>query len=495
MIYKLQNGGIVKLQNAWTTMPTFEDAWKRSEQQRQRQKVVQEAEKRASERIDNEDKGFLANVRFSDDLTGEWSKGANRNARMAKYVAEELGLDGNEEFLNSYIKDGTEGISNLLEGLGTTLGAGVLAGNIGTYGLLGGIGTTVGQFAGSDALNWGGGKVGGWVDKKLGTGFFEPVLSLAGLLKGWNVGGKYGYGAAKKILSNQMTRQMAKHGNMNIPKWWASKNMQRDVFLSDPYGKHVYDQWMKYNRNRQYTHPSKQLSNIDDQGYGFAFKNGGILKGQKGLSKALSGIFANASSERAASKAMSGVAKASGVSTKRPRIKVYQDLRKTAVKQTPLSTLNAEKNTAYQNKLLSENQEYQIKQTQQILDNYLQRQWTEKGVNTPGWMRKALMKAIGINPLASTPPFETPYTTGYRSWYRNGQPLMFEGEPVKDWMNASGDYFNIGPHSEMFQAVKPLKSASNYFDIVGQNVKGEAYQTNMDMFKEGLQNLVDLYFK
>ena len=71
---------------------------------------------------------------------------------------------------------------------------------------------------------------------------------------------------------------------------------------------------------------------------------------------------------------MSGVAKASGVSTKRPRIKVKQDHRKGAVKQTPLSTLNAEKNTAYQNKLLSEQQEYQIKQTQQILDDYLKRQ-------------------------------------------------------------------------------------------------------------------------
>ena len=57
MKYKYKNGGIVKLQNAWTTMPTFEDAWERSEQQRQWQKVVQEAEKRASERIDNEDKG------------------------------------------------------------------------------------------------------------------------------------------------------------------------------------------------------------------------------------------------------------------------------------------------------------------------------------------------------------------------------------------------------------------------------------------------------
>ena len=491
MKYKYKNGGTVKLQNAWTTMPTFEDAWERSEQQRQWQKIVQEAEKRASERIDNEDKGFLANMRFSDDLTGEWNKATNRNARMAKYVAEELGEDGNEAFFNSYIKDGAEGVSRLLQGAGIAFGAGTLVGNIGARGLLGGIGTTAGQFAGSDALSWGGSKVGGWLDNKLGTRFFEPALSLAGLLKGWNVGAKYGYGAAKNILSKQMARQIKKYGNINIPKWWASDRMKTDI-VNDA----MRAGWTPKSTNNAEEFRFKLPENtIEDQGYGFAFKNGGILKGQKGLSKALNGIFANASSERAASKAMSGVAKASGVSTKRPRIKVKQDHRKGAVKQTPLSTLNAEKNTAYQNKLLSEQQEYQIKQTQQILDDYLKRQWTEKGINTPGWMRRAFMKAIGINPLASAPPLEAPYATGYRSWYRNGQPLMFEGEPAKDWMNASGDYFNIGPHSEMFQAVKPLKSASNYFDVVGQNAKGEASQTNMDMFKEGLQNIFDLYFK
>lgn len=489
MIYKFNNGGIVKLQNAGS-VPEYGNIEQIAKYNREHgtnfwkmSQVLEYDKQQAQQKTQDKKKSFWEILAGHPESAGE--------AILNKTI---------ETANNAELPETRKKIYNdtAISELGTTVGSLLtlpMLGEFSTYGLLGGSARLTGSMTGSDALNWGGGKVGGWVDKKLGTGFFEPVLSLAGLLKGWNVGGKYGYGAAKKILSNQMTRQMAKHGNMNIPKWWASKNMQRDVFLSDPYGKHVYDQWMKYNRNRPYTHPSKQLSNIDDQDYGFAFKNGGILKGQKGLSKALSGIFANASSERAASKAMSGVAKASGVSAKRPRIKVYQDLRKTAVKQTPLSTLNAEKNTAYQNKLLSENQEYQIKQTQQILDNYLQRQWTEKGVNTPGWMRKALMKAIGINPLASTPPFETPYTTGYRSWYRNGQPLMFEGEPVKDWMNASGDYFNIGPHSEMFQAVKPLKSASNYFDIVGQNVKGEAYQTNMDMFKEGLQNLVDLYFK
>lgn len=67
-------------------------------------------------------------------------------------------------------------------------------------------------------------------------------------------------------------------------------------------------------------------------------------------------------------------------------------------------------------------------------------------------------------------------------------------------MDAAGDYFKIGPHSTVLQAEKPLKTASNYFDIVGPVINIQkrditAPQTSMDALSEGLENLSKLYFK
>lgn len=42
------------------------------------------------------------------------------------------------------------------------------------------------------------------------------------------------------------------------------------------------------------------------------------------------------------------------------------------------------------------------------------------------------MKAIEINPAASTPPPEGLTAIPYRTGYRNGQPIMFMEEPLLD---------------------------------------------------------------
>lgn len=211
--------------------------------------------------------------------------------------------------------------------------------------------------------------------------------------------------------------------------------------------------------------------------------------------------------EAAAKSAAKGVSKASGVSTKRPRIMVTKrkDPRVGAVKETPLSTLNAEKRAAIQAKQAEEARQYQIKVNQQLLDDELMRRWTEQGINTPAAIRKGLMRAIEIDPNTSTPPIEGSYVLPYRTWYRDGQPIMFEGETLKDWMHAAGDYYKFGPHSEILQVVKPLQSAARYYDTVGEVVNtkplskrepaNKASDINMAMLRDGMGKLRDWWFE
>ena len=43
-----------------------------------------------------------------------------------------------------------------------------------------------------------------------------------------------------------------------------------------------------------------------------------------------------------------------------------------------------------------------------------------------------MMKAIETNPKTSAPPLEGIYKLPYRTGYKNGQPILFEGEPLND---------------------------------------------------------------
>ena len=226
------------------------------------------------------------------------------------------------------------------------------------------------------------------------------------------------------------------------------------------------------------------------------FKNGGIVKFQKAgkFAELVGGIFNNMANEKTAKEAVKGIKKASGAVTKRPRIKVKQDPRKGATKQTPLSSLNADKKAAQQAKMLEEQRQYNAKQNQINLANYYRRLWEEQGINTPAWMQKSAMKVASLYPESVSPPIMGEYYPTYRSGYNNGQPIMYQGVPYNDLMSLT-DQYRFGPHTEMLQVVKPLQAASNYFDAVGQNVRGEATQTNMDMLDDGLGRLSDWWYK
>jgi hypothetical protein len=84
---------------------------------------------------------------------------------MAKYTAEELGLDGNKAFMDSYINDGKQGAI----AFGSTLLAAPMAGEFATYGLLGGAARLAGGMAGSAVGSYALGKAGELGDRTFGT--------------------------------------------------------------------------------------------------------------------------------------------------------------------------------------------------------------------------------------------------------------------------------------------------------------------------------------
>ena len=242
-------------------------------------------------------------------------------------------------------------------------------------------------------------------------------------------------------------------------------------------------------------------------------KSGGIIKLQKGkIVKALvetttkpSGIFANVSSKTGASKALLDVNKAAGVTQKRPRIMVQHIPEKQYVRTVPLSTLNIESKAAEAAQRAIEDRAYEVKQNQIDLARKLQRLWEEEGINTEAWQRKAMMKAIEINPKTSTPAPEGQFKLPYRSWFKEGQSIMYDGAPAKDWFDLTSDYFKLGPRSEILQINKPFKAAAEYYDNVGDIINtrtiskrepiNKASEINMMMLRDGLGRLRDWWFK
>lgn len=137
-------------------------------------------------------------------------------------------------------------------------------------GLLGGLGKFGGGLITSEVAGKGGERVGQWIDQKVGlNNTFKPILKWTGYLGGWAPGAKLGYDLAKSGLSNVFRNQIARTGSTNVPKWIASDKMREDI-IKDA----MKAGWTPKSR----VYNSKQLSNIDDQGYGMAFKNGGVIK-------------------------------------------------------------------------------------------------------------------------------------------------------------------------------------------------------------------------
>lgn len=218
MKLRLKQGGIVKLQNAPETIPTIVVADPMSQRISQNnhlsqimerdatkaewERKVEAAEKKADERINNEDSNLASQFMFSGE-TGEWSRGANTNARRAQYVAEELGLDGNKAFLDSYKKDGKTGAI----AFGTTLLTAPMAGEFATYGLLGGAARLAGGMTGSAVGSWGLGKVGDWADNRLGTNWMGTTGRIVGGFAGFGAG----MGATTPVLRRLATKGITLH--------------------------------------------------------------------------------------------------------------------------------------------------------------------------------------------------------------------------------------------------------------------------------------------
>lgn len=209
------------------------------------------------------------------------------------------------------------------------------------------------------------------------------------------------------------------------------------------------------------------------------------------------GILANAASSE---KAMVGASRmnravSSGPKEKRPRItkKNYEKVRSNRLDEK----IRADR----AQQMAEEAKAYEIKDAQINVARDLQRLADEKGINTPAWQRKAMMRAVEIDPKTTTPPPEgSVYVAPYQTGYRNGEPLMFEGEPLLDWFDATNRTF--GPHSKVLQAEKPLIAASNYYKTVGPVMQDFGAHselapspTNRAMLRDGLDNLVELFFK
>jgi hypothetical protein len=133
-----------------------------------------------------------------------------------------------------------------------------------------------------------------------------------------------------------------------------------------------------------------------------------------------------------AAKAAKAVGKAAGVIKKKPRIIVKNSPKPQYVQNHTLSEFYAEENNAIKAKETAEIREYKVKQNQKLLDKELDRLAKERGINTPGKEKKAMMKAVEIEPNTVSPPYlegnpaELPLPT-----YRSGIQ-QYEGYPLKE---------------------------------------------------------------
>lgn len=191
-----------------------------------------------------------------------------------------------------------------------------------------------------------------------------------------------------------------------------------------------------------------------------------------------------------AAKAAKAVGKAAGVIKKKPRIIVKNSPKPQYVQNHTLSEFYAEENNAKKAKEIAEIREYKVKQNQKLLDKELDRLAKEQGINTPGQEKKAMMKAVEINPETVSPPFleENPAEIPLPI-YKSGTQ-RYEGYPLREWFDmATEGMLPQGPNAAWRKLEKPFQSASNYFDTVGPTIYRQGIQapkSAMKMLNEGL---------
>lgn len=152
-----------------------------------------------------------------------------------------------------------------------------------------------------------------------------------------------------------------------------------------------------------------------------------------------------------------------------------------AIKTTPLSAASRAAKEAKRAELARADL---VKSNQISLAQYLRRLWNERGINTKASHRKAMMKAVEVNPATVTPPPEGTVKLPYNS----GKTIV-EGEPLSDWMNINEDLIvPQGPNALWRKWEKPLHDATTSFDALGPMPKkgAPAHTLTIEKLGEGL---------
>lgn len=103
------------------------------------------------------------------------------------------------------------------------------------------------------------------------------------------------------------------------------------------------------------------------------------------------------------------------------------------------------------------------------------------------------MRAVETNPSATSTPQGTTVQP-YRSGYRNGQPIMYNGRPISEIFEEVTP--DLGPHSNYRIAQKALQSAANSHEVMPQIITRHGVETpslTFAMLDDGLNVLGKLY--
>ena len=239
MKYKLKKGGTIKLQTAWTTMPSVEDsiekAWAVQSMREQSREYDRYMEDETSARRFSKFKKehpFRAAMLASLMITQPMGPGDYVGSGSAFALANEGRFNAARD---AEQRDDAQKAKWMLEyGLPAYIGGSSWA----ARGLLGAIGELGGGWLASEGLDKLGRVGGKYLDNRFNTdNKWEDRLGLVGNIGGWILGSKFGYGAVKKELGRELYNQWRKYGSAKVPNWWASNQMKLD-FASD-FGKNL----------------------------------------------------------------------------------------------------------------------------------------------------------------------------------------------------------------------------------------------------------------
>ena len=249
MIYKNKEGGVVKLQNGWTTVPNPQEiilkTWTK-------QRAIEEAQRKAKEQVASEKPRYVFVNPY--DYTRGWRETTEDAAKQDKYTVQNLG-GSDEEAQKAYDETWKNSRKQLAAITTQGLLMAPMLGEFGTYGLLGG-GLRIGVgITGSKAGEYVLGKGGDWADKQLNTNFLGTTGRIIGGLAMYPFGSSVGYKGAlnlaekfprfarfgstnrfrSDIIGNALNKSIGKTTFYNIPVYHATDYIGNGNDLR-PYG-------------------------------------------------------------------------------------------------------------------------------------------------------------------------------------------------------------------------------------------------------------------